>query len=188
VRSRVYWSVWLVGSALIVLSWEDIVSPTLGWVGFSLACGAAFASYLPQRRVARKAQEWAVLTKAMVEARDHGYQVAMEHLGRGRTIVYEGLAFALRPGDEVALAAVASAAPAELDEARVLRDAEQAQACLENLARLSSEVAAAVHAKKVRVTLMSEFGARGKEICSVADGRVEWQMKRPQAPPDRLVI
>jgi hypothetical protein len=31
------WALWLVGTALIVLSWVDVVSRPVGWVGFAVA-------------------------------------------------------------------------------------------------------------------------------------------------------
>jgi hypothetical protein len=31
------WALWIVGTALIVLSWIDVVSRPVGWVGFAVA-------------------------------------------------------------------------------------------------------------------------------------------------------
>jgi hypothetical protein len=31
------WALWLVGTALIVLSWMDVVSRPVGWIGFAVA-------------------------------------------------------------------------------------------------------------------------------------------------------
>lgn len=34
---RLAWIIWSVGTVLIVLSWTDTVSATIGWVGFVIA-------------------------------------------------------------------------------------------------------------------------------------------------------
>ena len=36
-RHTIYWSFWMVGTVLIVLSWVDVVTPTVGWAGFGIA-------------------------------------------------------------------------------------------------------------------------------------------------------
>ena len=174
---RVCWSAWAAGTALILLSWVNIVSPTVGWVGFAIACSAALLSYLPQRAAQGTGHDWAVLTQAMLEAKDHGYDVAMEHFRRGGTIFYDGMAFTVYPNSRFSLVGVASVPLAELDEIRAQREAERLQARFEALTRLSPEVAGAAQDKALRVSLISEYGARGFEICQVAEGRVEWKIK-----------
>jgi hypothetical protein len=163
--------------ALVILSWTDTVRPAVGWVGFAIACGAALLSFLPQRSTQAQNRDWAVLTRAMVEARDHGYEVAMDHLDRGGTVFYDGMAFAARRGDELFLAVVTSVPVAELDELRVQRDVKRAQENFQALARLIPEVAGVALDRKLRISLVSKFGAEGFEICQVADGHVEWKVK-----------
>ena len=34
---RFAWLLWVVGTVLIMLSWADKVSPTIGWIGFCIA-------------------------------------------------------------------------------------------------------------------------------------------------------
>jgi hypothetical protein len=35
-RQRIAWSFWAVGTALIVLSWFEVVTPQVGWIGFGI--------------------------------------------------------------------------------------------------------------------------------------------------------
>lgn len=35
-RNQIAWWMWAVGTVLIVLSWMDIVSATVGWCGFAI--------------------------------------------------------------------------------------------------------------------------------------------------------
>ena len=46
---QVCWVVWVIGIALIVGSWIDLVPPVAGWAGWVLAVVGAAVSYLPQR-------------------------------------------------------------------------------------------------------------------------------------------
>lgn len=36
-RNQLAWWLWTVGSIMIVLSWFDVVSTTVGWCGFGIA-------------------------------------------------------------------------------------------------------------------------------------------------------
>ena len=38
------WAMWIGGTILIVASWGDIVSPTVGWIGFVVAMGGTLLS------------------------------------------------------------------------------------------------------------------------------------------------
>jgi hypothetical protein len=174
---RIYWFAWLAGTGLILLSWVDVVSPTIGWVGFGIACGAAFLSYIPRGRGQGKTENWVVLTKAMIDSKDRGYDVAMEQLRKGGMVYYDGIAFCVRPGNEIACAVVASWPVAELDEVGVLRDVERTKAWFEALSRLSPEIAAIALGKNLRVSLFSDYGPEAFEICQVGEGRIEWKAK-----------
>jgi len=35
-RNQIAWWLWAVGTVLIVLSWTDVVSTTVGWFGFAI--------------------------------------------------------------------------------------------------------------------------------------------------------
>ncbi len=181
---QAYWLVWSAGTILILLSWAGVVSPTVGWAGFAVACGAAFLSYLPRRAAPRTGAGCAVLTRAMTESKDRGYRAAIEHLRRGGRVFYDGMTLGVCPGNELWLAVVASAPVEDLDEMQVHREVERARAGLEALARCAPEVAGITSGRRLRVSLISEYGANGGEVCRVTDGHVEWMNKGK--PTDRL--
>lgn len=47
--SRLVWLAWWAGFILIILSWADVVSHTIGWIGFGLAAAATAASVIANR-------------------------------------------------------------------------------------------------------------------------------------------
>jgi membrane-bound ClpP family serine protease len=47
---RVSWIVWIIGTALIILSWIHVVSGTIGWVGFVLALVGVVLSFIARGR------------------------------------------------------------------------------------------------------------------------------------------
>jgi hypothetical protein len=50
------WLLWIPGTILIVLSWTDIVSREVGWVGFAIALvgvGLSFIPHMKGKRVER---------------------------------------------------------------------------------------------------------------------------------------
>jgi hypothetical protein len=177
---HICWFCWVGGALLVAASHFDVVSPELGWAGFYVTLGAVVVSYLPTRRASApaKAEDWAILTKAMVQAKDHSYDSAINRLQMGDTVFYDGLAFAIRKGDIVRLATVASLPAKEMDEIRALRDADNARAAFETLARSAPEIAVLVADKQVQVSLLSEFGGNNYEVCRTVDGQIEWQIKR----------
>jgi hypothetical protein len=46
---RTLWSVWWIGTILIVMSWLNVAPIWLGWVGFAAACGSSLASVVQRR-------------------------------------------------------------------------------------------------------------------------------------------
>jgi hypothetical protein len=47
-RFQIAYGLWVVGTALIVLSWFNIVSPTAGWIGFGIGLiGSGISWSLP---------------------------------------------------------------------------------------------------------------------------------------------
>jgi hypothetical protein len=46
---QVAWSLWCVGTALIVLSWMHAVPHVIGWLGFAISMIGVVISYIPQR-------------------------------------------------------------------------------------------------------------------------------------------
>lgn len=56
------WVLWIGGTATIAASWADVVTPTIGWVGFTVALVGTVLSRVahPQPRRARTGppEEW----------------------------------------------------------------------------------------------------------------------------------
>jgi hypothetical protein len=50
------WLLWLGGTVLIVLSWVDVVTPAVGWVGFGVALVAALLSLAAPKQAPRPPQ------------------------------------------------------------------------------------------------------------------------------------
>lgn len=44
---RLAWSLWIVGTILILLSWTNSVTPEVGWTGFVMALIGALLSWMP---------------------------------------------------------------------------------------------------------------------------------------------
>jgi hypothetical protein len=44
-RDQVTWWMWAIGTALVVLSWVDVVSTTVGWCGFVIGLAGSAASW-----------------------------------------------------------------------------------------------------------------------------------------------
>jgi hypothetical protein len=174
---RACWTAWLLGTILIVLSWFGIVSATIGWSGFGIACLAALMSSASQRSSSEKVPECAVLTREMVETKGHSYEVAMDCLRRGGAVLYDGITVGVRAGAEMACIAAASWPVADLDDVRVSQDVERVKAVFETLTRLSPELAALSADKKLSVSLVSEYGTKGIEICRVGEEGINWKVK-----------
>lgn len=172
---RFYWPAWWIGTALIIGSWLGIVSPTIGWIGFSVAAVAAFGSYVLPRFAGVKEEEWALLTTRMLDTHDNGYRIAMERFQNGGSLMYDGVGFALRPNNEIACATVASVPVDELNNTIAFADATNAKALFETLVHRSPEFASAVAGRVFRVSILSDFGATGVEVCRVVGDSVDWE-------------
>jgi hypothetical protein len=173
---RICWVCWAVGAILILLSRMDLVPPDVGWAGFYVASVAAVLTYLRQSPAAAPARS-TILTRAMTEAKNHAYEQAVERFRRGETLFYEGLACRLDGTGVMALVAVASRPPAEMDKVQAIQDAERAVKELAALLTLAPEISNIVSDRTPIVSLVSEFGERGVLLCQVtADGQVEWKM------------
>lgn len=44
------WVLWIAGSIVIVLSWVNVVSVTVGWVGFAVAMAGTLLSLVARQR------------------------------------------------------------------------------------------------------------------------------------------
>jgi hypothetical protein len=48
---RFCWALWIGGTILIVASWTDVVTPTIGWIGFGVALAGTLLSFGAQQRL-----------------------------------------------------------------------------------------------------------------------------------------
>lgn len=46
---RAAWLTWWAGTILIILSWINVVSNRVGWLGFGIACAATITSVVARR-------------------------------------------------------------------------------------------------------------------------------------------
>jgi hypothetical protein len=44
-RQKIAWWLWAAGTAIIVLSWVNVVSPLIGWGGFAIALTGSILSW-----------------------------------------------------------------------------------------------------------------------------------------------
>ena len=44
-KNQVCWALWIVGTAVIVASWADVVTATVGWIGFCITVIGTALSY-----------------------------------------------------------------------------------------------------------------------------------------------
>jgi hypothetical protein len=51
------WVMWIGGTALIAASWGDVVSPTIGWVGFGIALAGTLLSFVAQQHPQQSLRE-----------------------------------------------------------------------------------------------------------------------------------
>jgi hypothetical protein len=171
---RVCFVCWVGGVVLITLSRLDVVSHEVGWAGFYVACVAAVLSYLRWGSGRSKAPEAAILTRDMLVSRNHSFEAAIDHFRRGGAVFHDGLACAVPNDGNLYLHAVASCPPEMLDEAGARREAGRAVQAFAQLASAAPEIGAVAGDRPVCVTLITEFGERGVEICSVNGEQVEW--------------
>ncbi|HEU4338970.1 MAG TPA: hypothetical protein VFS19_02790 [Planctomycetota bacterium] len=47
---KISWSLWVGGVIVVLLSWTDVVSRTVGWVGFGVACLGVLLGQLARRK------------------------------------------------------------------------------------------------------------------------------------------
>ena len=48
--AKLSWVLWVPGVILVLLSWTDTVSRTVGWVGFGVACLGSLLGVLSRRK------------------------------------------------------------------------------------------------------------------------------------------
>lgn len=170
--ARIYWPAWIIGTALIVLSWMQWVTPTVGWVGFAIAGIATLGSYVLPSIVGGKQDDYVVLDSRLLATKDDAYRDVMERFRNGASLMYDGVVFVFRPGNEIACGIVASSA--DLDDASARETANHAESVFSTLKSASPEFASAVADRTFRISIMS-IDDHATEICRVVNRELQWQ-------------
>lgn len=168
---QLYGPTWWIGTALIVGSWINIVSPTVGWVGFCLAGAAALGSYVLPSLAGVNQPDYVVLDSRLLKSKGEAYSDAMERFSNGATLMYDGVAFGFRPDNEIACGVVAPSPNINTSEA--LDVAHHAQSVFDTLTKSSPEFASAVAGQTFRISIMSSMDADATELFRVVHGKIE---------------
>ena len=115
---QLYGPAWWIGTALIAGSWFNIVSPTVGWVGFGIAGAAALGSYVLPSLAGVKPEDYVILDSRLLKSKGEAYFDALERFSNGATLMYDGVAFGFRPDNEIACGVVAQSPNINESEAR----------------------------------------------------------------------
>jgi hypothetical protein len=170
---KTYWVAWWIGTALIAGSWFNIVTPTVGWIGFALAGAAVLGSYVLPSLAGIKAEDYVMLDSRLLQKKGDTYYQAIERFRNGASLAYDGVAFGFRPNNEITCAIVA--ASNNLDDAAATETAQHAKSVFEKLLLESDEFAEAVSGRTFRISIVSGFEPNARELCRVIDGKLDWQ-------------
>ena len=170
---KAYWPAWWIGTALIVASWLNVVTPTIGWIGFALAGTAALGSYVLQSIAGIKPEDYVILDSRLVKNKGDAYYNAIKRFRNGATLMYDGVAFGFRPNDEIACGVLAGTVT--LTELSAMELAEHAQSVFAQLQAECEEFASAVADHTFRISIMSGRDANARVLCRVIDGKLQWQ-------------
>lgn len=169
--SQLYWPAWWIGTALIAGSWFNIVSPTVGWIGFGIAGAASLGAYVLPSLAGVKTENYVILDSRLLKSKGEAYSNAMERFSNGATLMYDGVAFGFRPDNEIACGVVAQSPNINETEAREIAD--HAQSVFDTLTASSPEFASSVAGQAFRISIMSGMDANATELFRVADGSIE---------------
>lgn len=170
---KAYWPAWWIGTALIIASWLNVVTPTIGWIGFALAGTAALGSYVLQSIAGIKPEDYVILDSRLVKNKGDAYYNAMERFRNGATLMYDGVAFGFRPNNEIACGVLAGTET--LTELSAMELAAHTQSVFAQLQSECEEFASAVADHTFRISIMSGHDAHARELCRVIDGKLQWQ-------------
>ena len=168
---RLYWPAWWTGTALIAGSWFNIVSQEVGWVGFGLAGASALGAYVLPSLAGIKSEDYVVLDSRLLSTKGETYSDAMQRFSNGATLMYDGVAFAFRPNNEIACGVVAQSPNINDSEAHDIAD--YAKSIFDNLIQSSPVFATAVDGHTFRVSIMSSMDVNSTELFRVVNGKVE---------------
>lgn len=164
---------WYIGSAIIVLSWLDVVTPTIGWTGFAIACAASLLSYALPKRDGSQLENYFPLDTRLLKIRDDAYHYAMEQFATGATLAFDGVDFQLRPNNEIECEITATTH--ELDDHGAHELTEHTKSVFDQLNSSSPEFARAVANRSLSVSILSWSGQSTIQLCRVVDGKLQWQ-------------
>lgn len=150
--SQAVWAVWWIGVALIVGSWFDIVSRTVGWVGFGMAALATFGSQVLRPLIRSEPEEYVILDSRLLNSKGEGYRHAMERFRNGAMLMYDGVVFGYRPNNEIACGVVADSI--DLTDSAAMEIADHVKAVFEALISQCPEFASAVDGRTFRISIM----------------------------------
>lgn len=170
---KAYWPAWLIGTTLIVLGWLDIVTPTVGWVGFSLAGAAALGSYVLPSFAGITPEDHVVLDSRLLNSKGGAYHNVIQRFRNGASLMYDGVAFGFRPNNEIACGIVTDTV--DLDEMAATELAGHAKSVFDKLSAESTEFRSAVNGRTFRVSIMSGVDESARELCRIVDGKLDWQ-------------
>lgn len=170
---KAYWPAWWIGTILIVLSWFGVVTPTVGWTGFALACAAALGSYILPSLAGVKPEDYVILDSRLLNSKGDAYHNAIERFQNGASLMYDGVAFGFRPNNEIACGIVAD--QTDLDDTAASELARHAQSVFDTLSAESAEFRSAVNGRTFRISIMSGIDGSARELCRVVDGKLNWQ-------------
>ncbi len=113
-----------------------------------------------------------MLDSRMLSSKDQAYFTALDRFRNGAWLIYDGVAFAFFPNNELACSLVAGSV--DLDENAARQLAAHGRQVFEQLAASSAEFAQLVSGRTLRVSIVSGFEQHGRELCRIVNGRLDW--------------
>ncbi|PQO27777.1 hypothetical protein [Blastopirellula marina] len=168
-----YWPAWSVGTALIVASWFDLVSVSLGWTGFAIAGLVTIASNILSASPQGESSQLVLLDSRMIHAKGDGYETGMRRFQNGSQLLFDGVIFQQMRHDELVCMVFAHAT--ELDDDGATELASHAISAFDLLVAQCPEFADACRDRVFRISIMSSNDPNAVEMCRVVDGKLEWK-------------
>ncbi|MEO1526999.1 MAG: hypothetical protein AAFX06_16290 [Planctomycetota bacterium] len=169
--SQFYWPAWWIGTAMIAASWFNLVSTTIGWIGFGITGAATVASYLLPTIAGAQANDYVMLDSRLLASKGEACFDAMRRFSNGARLMYDGVAFRIRPDRLIDCDIVAQSPNINQHEAG--RIADHAESVFEALKQSSPEFASAVAGHTLRISILSSLDANATKLFHVVDGVIE---------------
>ena len=169
---RIYGPVWWAGTGLIAASWLGFASVNLGWIGFFLAAAATVGAYVLPTLAGVQHERYVILDSRHLRLRGESYREVMANFIGGATLMHDGVAFAFRAPNVIACGIVANTE--QLEDAVATEFAEHAKAVFDQLSSECPEFAEAVDGRSLRISILSGFDEKARELCRIVDGHFDW--------------